>query len=148
MIQNRFELFTTAITQISRSLQKIKNKEMLPLGLRGAHVMYLFYLQQNKEGLTIAELSSLCEVDKGAVSRSIAELERRGYVLSPEAKEKRKYRAKITLSEAGKTLTQKIDAIIDDMVDKASVGLGEEERAVFYKSLHLIAKNLQELAST
>ena len=148
MSADRFDLFISAITQISKDIQKIKNREMLSFGLRGSHVMCLFYLKQNKEGLTAAELSALCEVDKGAVSRTIAELDKQGYVVIPEETEKRKYRAKITLSGLGKQLTDQIEVIIDKVVEEASNGLSEAERASFSQSLFLISENLRKLASS
>jgi MarR family. len=90
-----FEIFTSTIWQITKSIQRLKTKEMSKLGLRGAHAMCLFYLRQSEPGLTAAELSELCGLDKGAVSRTLAELEAKEYISFPEPENKHKYRAKV-----------------------------------------------------
>ncbi len=146
MLEYRFQTFITNIAQISKNIQKIKNKEMLSFGLRGTHVMCLFYLQNNPGGLTAAELSKLCELDKAAISRSVSELEELEYVTYQIKDDSKKYRAKIILTERGMWLTEKIDAIIEDSVNKAGMGLNDAERAYFYKALTLISKNLQKMA--
>lgn len=152
MIQNdnRFEIFATSIVQISRSLQKLKMKEMSAFGLRSSHVMCLFFLHQSEEGMTAAEISESSELDKGAVSRTVAELERLGLVLCerPESEEKRKYRAKIVLTEEGHKIAQKTNFIIEMAVDEAGNGLTPEEREIFYKGLVLIASNLHRLSES
>lgn len=109
--------------------------------------MCLFYLKQSEAGLTAAELAELSGIDKGAISRIIAELEDKGYTVCCETKEKRKYRAKITLTESGESITEKIDIVIEDAVEKSSIGLSASERVTFDKALMLISQNLQRLAS-
>jgi DNA-binding MarR family transcriptional regulator len=146
MDAGRFEQFSSAITQITKSIHRIKNREMRKLGLRGSHVMCLFYLRRNAAGLTAAELSELCELDKGAVSRAVAELERMDYLSCPEPASKRKYRARITLTERGRRLADKIAYIIDDTGAKVGRGLGETERKFFFQTLFQISENLKELA--
>ena len=74
---NRFELFTTTITQIYKNLQRIKMQEMSGFELRGTYVMCMFELNRNPEGLTITQLSQLCGEDKAAISRTISELVKR-----------------------------------------------------------------------
>ena len=51
MIQ-RFEDFVSLINTAYKGLQKIKSYEVEELGLKGNHVMCLFYLGQNEGGLT------------------------------------------------------------------------------------------------
>ena len=48
--------------------------EMTELGLKGTHVMCLFFLHHTPEGLTAAQLCQLCAEDKAAISRTIATL--------------------------------------------------------------------------
>ena len=143
----RFELFTTTVAQISRCIQRIKAREMLRFGLRGKHVTLFFQLSRHgEEGLTAAELCKLCEMDKAAVSRTLAELETLGYVRSSEPGSGRRYRAKLRLTDAGMRIAEKIDRIIFSAVEQAGSGLTEPEREVFYGALQHIARNLQGLA--
>ena len=56
MMVDRFENLTSGITQIYKSIQKIKRCRMDSLGLKGTHVMCLHYLSEYPEGLTAADL--------------------------------------------------------------------------------------------
>ena len=77
---NRFEQFTTAISQINKSVQRIKSTEVNSYGLKANHVMILFQLKKNPAGLTPSQLCENCEVDKAAISRSLKELTGKGFV--------------------------------------------------------------------
>ncbi len=148
---SRFKTFTARITSLYRYIQKIKSMEMTEFGLKGTHVMCLFHLGHQEDehphdtgcGLTAGELCTLCGEDKAAISRSIAELEERGYVLRPDGK--KAYRAKIRLTPAGKSLSERLDAIILRAVDRGGADLTEEERAVFYSALTKIESNLRRI---
>ncbi len=146
MAQSRFELFSTSIARIWKSFQKLKTEAMTPFGLRSSHVMCIFFLQQAEGGLTASEISELSELDKGAVSRAVSQLEKLGYVQYPKPEEKRRYRAKIVLSEEGYIISEKMNLIIADSVEKAGRGMSAQELETFEKSLAVIATNLAALA--
>ena len=58
---HRFHTFVSAITLCYKSIQRIKSAEMTEFGLKGTHVMCLFYLHHEPSGLTAAQLCSRCE---------------------------------------------------------------------------------------
>ncbi len=136
---NRFELFTTTITQIYKNLQRIKMQEMSGFELRGTYVMCMFELNRNPEGLTITQLSQLCGEDKAAISRTISELVKRGLVTGNNDK---KYRAPLILTKEGQETAAKIDALASTAVAAGSNGLTPEEVKIFYKALTTISDNL------
>ncbi len=138
---NRFDVFATTITQIYKSIQRIKNREMTELGLRGTCVMCLFYLKIHEEGVTLTRLSALCEEDKSAISRIVQELTDNGYITSQSDK---KYRAPLTLTQKGQDAAIRIEEMISNAVAAGGEGLTEEERHVFYNSLKLISANLKK----
>ena len=137
---NRFQAFVSGITICYKYIQKIKTMEMTEFGLRGTHVMCIFYIYHNEEDLTAAQLCQLCAEDKAAISRTLVTLQEKGYV---EAGAK-KYRAHIKLTEEGRILAKKIDGLIEQWVDCGGDGLTEEERNSFYFALNLISSNLRE----
>ena len=98
---DRFEQFSFIISGIYRKLQKIKRDEMVKRGYKGAFAQYLATQSRYEEGLTSTELCEICDKDKAAVSRIIAEMEEKGLV-QREKKAVRSYRSKITLTEKGK----------------------------------------------
>ena len=139
-MNQRFDAFVTGITLCYKYIQKIKTAEVTDFGLKGAHVMCMFHLNQHPEGLTASQLCTLCAEDKAAVSRTISSLREGGYVQSQGAKS---YRAVLSLTERGKAVAEKIGGVISDWVSACGCGLTEEERRNFYFGLNLIAENMR-----
>lgn len=140
---NRFGAFVTGITACYKYIQRIKSMEMTEFGLKGTHVMCLFYLHHNPEGLTAAQLSQLCGEDKAAISRTLVELETKG-CLYTDASVGKKYRARLHLTPQGEQMAIRIDSLIEDWVSIGGEGLSQQEREDFYRVLGLIAENLKE----
>ena len=139
MIQ-RFDAFVSGITSCYKYIQRIKSLEMPEFGLKGTHVMCLYYLRQNPAGLTASQLCGLCAEDKAAISRTVSELRSRGYITSLSEKA---YRAMLTLTSAGQEIARKFDNLIEGWVTAGGDGLTDEERSDFYKTLSAIAENLR-----
>ena len=139
MIQ-RFDAFVSGITSCYKYIQRIKSMEMTEFGLKGNHVMCLYYLRQNPAGLTASQLCGLCAEDKAAISRTVSELRSKGYITTLSEKA---YRAMLTLTAAGQEVARKFDKLIEGWVTAGGDGLTDEERTDFYKSLATIAENLR-----
>ena len=139
MIQ-RFDAFVSGITACYKYIQRIKSMEMTEFGLKGTHVMCLYYLRRNPAGLTAAQLCGLCAEDKAAISRTVSELRSRGYITTLS---KKAYRAMLTLTSAGHELARKFDQLIESWVTAGGDGLTDEERTDFYKALSSITENLR-----
>lgn len=144
MIQ-RFETFAITITELYKSLVKIKTQCMSGYHLKGSHVMCLFYLEKSAEPLTVTELSSLCHEDKAATSRSIGELENLGYVIFDSDT---KYRAPIALTAAGQKIALDFKTQIENAVTAGGCGITDEERDTFYRCLAIISRNLKEYTNS
>jgi DNA-binding MarR family transcriptional regulator len=136
----RFEDFVTGITVCYKYIQRIKSAEMTEFGLKGTHVMCLFFLHRHPEGLTAAQLCQLCAEDKAAISRTIAVLQERGYITAGE----KKYRAQLQLTSSGGEVARRVDHLIEQWVGLGGGGLSEQERTVFYHALELISANLRD----
>ena len=139
MIQ-RFDAFVSGITACYKYIQRIKSMEMTEFGLKGTHVMCLYYLRQYPTGLTAAQLCGLCAEDKAAISRTVSELRNRGYITSLSQKA---YRAMLTLTTTGQEVARKFDHLIEGWVKTGGDGLTDEERTDFYRSLSAITENLR-----
>ena len=139
---DRFETFTGSILELNRCVQKLKDMEMKPFGLRANHVMCLYYLGKNPQGLTVTELAETCREDKAAVSRCVSSLVERGFVGGSFPENKRSYRTKLSLTESGRELVGKIYQKVDAAMIGGSSSLTEEQRENLYASMELIIKNL------
>ena len=139
-MNQRFQSFVTGITICYKYIQRIKSMEMTELGLKGTHVMCLFFLHRNSEGITAARLSQLCAEDKAAISRSVAFLQQEGYLVAVGSR----YRANLVLTEKGRETAQQVEKLIEKWVGFGGEGLSEEDRAAFYRVLEHISGNLRD----
>lgn len=140
-MHKRFETFTVLIAKINRNIRKIKNEEMADYDLRSTHISCLYYLYANAS-LTATELCERCEEDKATISRSLDYLEKNGYLESISAK---RYKAPLKLTEKGREAGKKIADKIEHVLDEISVGMTEEERTAFYRSLAAISDGLDAI---
>ena len=145
-MEERFETFTVLIAKINRSIKKIKIQEMGKYGLRSPHVSCLYHLYSS-EGLTATDLSERCEEDKATISRSIDFLEKNDYIVCISNSAKR-YKSPLSLTEKGSIVGKKIADKIARVLDDVSIGLTDNERDEFYKSLAIISKNLDNIANS
>lgn len=143
-MNNRFETFTVLINRISRNIRRIKHQEMAEYGLRSAHTSCLYYLYM-EGGLTATELCERCEEDKATISRALEYLENSGY-LTCEAKSAKRYKSPLLLTDKGREVGGKIADKIARVLEEISVGLSEEERLSFYRSLSIISGSLDAIS--
>ena len=142
-MEERFETFTLLIAKISRSIRRIKTEQMAEFHLKGPHVSCLYYL--SAAPLTAAELCERCDEDKAAISRSLDDLEKNGYITCESTG--RRYRAPLHLTKRGRAVCRGMSQRIDRIVDAASQGLSEAERKSMYQALTLISENLEQMRS-
>lgn len=141
----RFEQFCTSISSIYRSIQKIERVEMAKCGLKGPHAQCLLTMDRFPEGITATQLCELCEKDKAAISRTIAELEQAGMVTRNDREGKR-YRSRLTLTQKGSGVARSVNQLVFLAVQRASEGYDDEARQTFVNVLSLVAGNLQAIS--
>ncbi len=143
----RFEDFVGTISRLYKTIQKLKATRMKDFGLKGPHVMCLFYLSQYRDGLTAARLCGLAGIDKAAVSRILADLEEKTFIAYPALDGSRKYRICAVLTPSGQAVTEQIDRVICDIVEEAGKGVTENDRRSMYRALGIISSNLEDLSN-
>ena len=141
---SRFEQFCASVFSIYRSIQKIERVEMEKYGLKGPHAQCLLAMSRYPEGITSSRLCVVCDKDKAAISRTVAELEREGLV-ERSLKGSNRYRALLKLTPQGKAAAEHVDKRAKLAVEKAGEGMTDEQRAIFYTVLDLIAGHLQSI---
>ena len=140
-MKDRFKTFTVLISKISRCIKRIKAEVMRDFNLKCPHISCLYYLYKEKS-LTAKELTDICYEDKASISRSLDYLEVNGFIFC-EANTKKRYRSRLNLTEKGKEAGRILAEKIDNILEKASIGLNEESRVILYQSLGLISNNLE-----
>ena len=130
---SRFEQFSFTISTLYRCIQKIEREEMDRYGLRGVYAQYLVALQRHPEGLTAAQLCDICDLDKAAVSRVVAEMEKRS-LLSRNHVSTTGYRADYVSRRA------------QQAVEAAGCDLTDADRQILYTALASISVQLQKIS--
>ena len=144
-MREQFERFSVYISGIYRSIQKLEREEMVKYSLTGAYAQYLVAMARFPDGITATELCEVCEKDKAAVSRIIANMETKGLVMR-KGRNSTSYRARLILTDEGRKAAHFVNERARLAVKKAEIGLSENEITLFYETLALIASNLQNIS--
>lgn len=140
----RFEQFSSSIAELYHYIQKIERVEMTKYGLKGPHVKCLIAMHRYPEGITAAKLCELCDKDKAAISRTLSELEQHGLVNRCSVNGN-SYRALLKLTPAGEEAAIQVAKKAQIAVERAGVGMTQQQREMFYTTLNLIASNLNKI---
>jgi len=139
----RYETFSSSVAAIYHHIQKIERDEMIRYGSKGVYAQYLATLRHMPQGLTVQELCSVCDKDKAAVSRTVADMERQGLV---EREGGYVYRAKLVLTEKGQAAADYACERASVIVNEVGSVLTEAEREALYAALEAIAGKLEQIS--
>lgn len=141
----KYEIFSTVVSSLYHDIQRIERNEMAKYGLKGPHAQCLIVMERHPGGITAARLCEICERDKAAISRTVAELEEAGLLTRREQNGIR-YRVPLVLTETGLKAAREVNAVACRAVEQAGAGLNDSQRAVFYDVLGHIAQNLHAIS--
>ncbi len=142
MTKDRFELFNQMVTGASKTLQRIKIKNMEKYGLTGTHTMFLRLLYENPSGLTKSEMAQNCDVDKAQITRIVNDLVKREYVKTDEPE--RAYKKRFILTSEGHRVADEINKLVLDINEYVSGGLERNDIEKFYKTFETINRRLRD----
>ena len=123
-MESRYELISASISSMYHDIQKIERVEMAKYGLKGPHAQCLLAMKKHPQGITAARLCEICEKDKAAVSRILAELEDAGMILR-ENRNGSRYRSSLTLTEQGMAAAEAVVEKARLAVELAGIGFDE-----------------------
>lgn len=142
---DRFEMFSYSIHNIYKYITTIERDEMEKYGLRGSYAQYLVIMSRFPDGITSSKLSEICDKDKAAISRIVAEMESKGLLVRKTDKDNL-YRAKLVLTEEGHAAADYVCDKAMRAVSLAGGNLGDEERRIMYGALAIIETNLRRIS--
>lgn len=143
MEQVRFEKFTLLIDGIHKSIHNLKITIGPHLGVKGVHVLWVWELLKNPDGLTAAELAMRSMVNRSLVSREIEALTEGGYVVLA-LDGGNKYNGKLRLTEKGRKLAESIGGEVMRIQNAVDEGIDKEELDAFYKTLEKLNSNFKK----
>lgn len=142
---NRFNRFSFTIYEIYRSWHRIASEVMKEYGLKGSSAVYFTTMYETPEGVTATQLSELCSRNKADVSRMIAQMIEKGFARREDLGNN-SYRAKLYLTDSGRTVAESISNRALKAANLGSSGMTDRERDNMYAALELIAKNLKDVS--
>lgn len=137
--QERFEEFSSLISGIYGSIQKLKARYTAQLGLKVVHVFWIYLLREHPEGMSASELAAAGQSDRSLVSREIDDLFEKGIIFTRDGSGKRRYGWKLELTDKGRELADVISAVAAEVQDTVSRGIPEEDLVTFYRTLRTLA---------
>lgn len=143
MEAERFEQFSSLISGIYRDIQKLKAKWTAPLGMKSVHIFWVYLLKNHPDGLTASELSRHSQSNRSLVSREIQELLDLGYVQIE--KRQRRYGQKLTLTQTGYEIAQRISDASVSIQNQVNAGIPEEDLVTLYRTLGTLMENFHRL---
>ncbi len=111
-----------------RAMMKALETETAPLGIGSGRISYLFMLYI-KEGLTQQEMANRLQADKGAVARTLAQLEDQGYV-SRRRDPTDKRVTRVYLTPKSKALQGDLEEAVAKVISRLNEDIATEEEDV------------------
>lgn len=139
----RFEVFSSAISFLHRTMLGIERDVMVKAGYKGSYATCLVALARSGDGMTAAALCRRCDKDKAGISRILSDMISDGLIC--RTGDKNLYRAKIALTQKGQKVAQFVCRKAEAAVAVAGAEMTEEERILLYGTLSKIAANLKKI---
>lgn len=111
-----------------RTMMKALETETAPLGIGSGRISYLFMLYI-KEGLTQQEMANRLQADKGAVARTLAQLEEQGYV-SRRRDPSDKRVTRVYLTGKSKALQSDLEKAVERVISRLNENIAPDEEDV------------------
>jgi DNA-binding MarR family transcriptional regulator len=147
MESERFVPFVLYTERISKNIKRLADSKMEPYGLRSAHIMCILQLAKSEKGLSSAELSRVCGVDKAFVSRITTELMEKNYISRDIGPKQGKYKTKCLLTENGKEIYNVINELLCDFISKINKNTTLKKLETFYEVLNTIDIELDDITN-
>lgn len=141
MSGERFELFVVLMSNVQKSIQRIKMQKMKRYSLSSAHTNCICRLEiAGERGLTQMELVRQEMMDASQISRVLRELIQKGYVQVDG--ESGKYRRRYSLTDTGMVVAEEIRDTIREINHYVSGEIPMDDLKTFYRTLNRISDSL------
>ena len=144
MERERFEILSATMLRLVRAVQEIKAQKMGAYGLKGRSAAVLCRIFEQGGGMSATALVKACEVDKAQISRCLAELCEKGFVVREGTGEHR-YKQNYVLTASGMAAAGDISRAFADIERTVSKNLSAHELEGFYRTLYRLCDNFDAL---
>ncbi len=123
-----------------RAMMKALETETAPLGIGSGRISYLFLLYIN-EGVTQQEMANRLQADKGAVARTLAQLEDQGYV-SRRRDPADKRVTRVYLTDKSKALQGDLEKAVERVITRLKEDIAVDEHDIIKLQLKQMLDSL------
>ncbi len=128
------------VNQLARYFNKKLNEKISPLGLYNSQCGIIVYLYEKKQ-CTQVELSQYLCVEAPTITRTLTRMEKMGWVVRQEGKDKREKHIKLT--EKAYEMFPKLHEDFSNVEIDALKDINKEELDIFNNILEKMMKNLE-----
>ena len=139
-VTDNFQKFTSIISEINRSIARLKSDAVSRFSLKRSHVSAIYFIFRDGS-MTASRLSDLTGEDKANISRAIHSLIEDGLVV--EERRSKRARVRLTLTERGREIGEYLNTRVTELIELAAGNIPEEKLDVMYDCLYTIDERLR-----
>ncbi|SKC69542.1 MarR family winged helix-turn-helix transcriptional regulator [Maledivibacter halophilus] len=140
------EQIGSIFSRLYRKRMEIISRELKHLKITTNQSIHLVNINRYP-GLNQMELSNILSIDKATVSKTLRNLEKRGFVNKVLDDDDRRY-YKLFLSDKGVMIVNKIKIVLEDIWIQNLNEISKEERIAFLNTLNKIYENTMSYKSS
>lgn len=134
-------MLVSLASRIIHDCQVTLNRTLMDLGLGSAEANVLMFLYSGGDGVRQDDIVAATEVSKPAISRTVASLEAKGYVVREQALSDKRSRI-VRLTEKAKAIQAVVEQHYSDLVSAAARDIPADRIHEFMAMFSQVARNV------
>ncbi len=143
---DHFDFFVTMLMKNHKNVQKLLENILPDCGLKHVSIMCIRLISVSESGLSASELGSIFVYDKALISRTLRDLQERGYICRNPEDEGLSRGYRMVLTEKGRELEARMSEAIGKLSLAVSAGIPQSDIEVFYNTSIRLSENLVKYA--
>ena len=143
---DHFDFFVTMLMKNHKNVQKLVENILPECGLKHVSIMCIRLITVSESGLSASELGSIFVYDKALISRTLRDLQERGYICRNPEDEGLSRGYRMVLTEKGRELAENMSAAISELTAEVSADIPQSDIEVFYNTSVRLSENLVKYA--
>ncbi len=141
---SKFDDFALAITKNQKNIQRLVKSVIMDEDLSPAHLFVLRRICSNEQGASANQICKSLSYDKALVSRVIATLEQKNFVIRNPKDLGLKRGFRLIATDLGNEYVEQSYKAVERIEQYAVSGIGKEEQEIFFRVSMVIGDNLEE----
>lgn len=143
---DKFDYFVTMLLKNQKNIQKLLDNVMPERELKHVSVRCLRLINMQEGGLSASELGIAFGYDKALISRTLHDLQQRGYICRNPEDEGLSRGYRMVLTEKGTELAEIMFDEINKIIAAVSKDIPQGDLEIFYETSQRLSENLVKYA--